>query len=438
MSIGGAIRRNVYWTVDFFSGQKVGKHYIDIKRILSDAELGKKAQQEYINNLLNYAVENSEYYKLYKGKTINEFPVVNKNIMLEHYDEIRVDVAVIPEQETEKIHVQRTSGSTGTPFAILQDSRKRYRRIAELKVFGEIAGYKSHEKLGQCRVWTRWQNKSRWQSFKENILAINVSKMDEETVSKLCDTVKKKKVVALLGYANWFDQVVEYLQKHNDIKLPSLKVIFTGSEMLKENTRIKIKELIGCEVAERYSNEEQGILGQQRIKTDDLSYYLNHASYYFEILKFSSDEPAEYGELGRIVITDLFNYAFPMIRYDTGDTGIMEKANAYSNGFPYISKLYGRRLDLIYDTKGKPVQPMSLARVLKNFPGIIQWQFIQKEEKSYLVKFNFSEEKDVSLCVEQLKQILGDDSDISVEYVDEIPILASGKRKPVINEWKKV
>lgn len=423
---------------DFFHGKKVGKHYRDIKYILKDAAYGKKIQDRYVNDLLNYATDHAEFYKPYRGKKINEFPVVNKNILVSNYDEIKMDASVIPEQETKEIHVQRTSGSTGMPFAVLQDSRKRYRRVAELKVFGEIAGYKTHEKLAQCRVWTKWQTKGKWQSFKENIIPINVNKMDEEIVRNLCNVVRKKKVVALLGYANWFDQVAEYLEKHPNIKLSSLKVIFTGSEMLKETTKIKLKKLIGCEVVERYSNEENGILGQQRIKSDDTGYYLNHACYYFEILKFDSDEPAEYGELGRIVITDLFNYAFPMIRYDTGDTGIMERPNEYSNGFPYISQLFGRRLDLIYDTQGNPVQPMALARVLKNFPGIIQWQFVQKEEKGYLVKFNFKKESDVSLCVEQLKEILGNDSEIEVEYVDEIPILDSGKRKPVINEWKKI
>lgn len=37
----------------------------------------------------------------------------------------------------------------------------------------------------------------------------------------------------------------------------------------------------------------------------------------------NSDEPAEPGELGRLVVTDYYNKTFPMVRYDTGDTGIM-------------------------------------------------------------------------------------------------------------------
>ena len=41
------------------------------------------------------------------------------------------------------------------------------------------------------------------------------------------------------------------------------------------------------------------------------------------VLKLDSDEPAEPGELGRIVVTDYYNKTFPMVRYDTGDTGKM-------------------------------------------------------------------------------------------------------------------
>lgn len=43
----------------------------------------------------------------------------------------------------------------------------------------------------------------------------------------------------------------------------------------------------------------------------DEGYRIDTETYYYEILKMDSDEPAEPGELGRIVITDLFNYAFP-------------------------------------------------------------------------------------------------------------------------------
>ena len=435
MSLGGFVRRKIYWTNDLLHGSPVGKHYREIKKILSDEKEGKKFQSEALKKLLHYSSKNCPFYALYDPDDIKSFPIVDKNVLIENRERVAVSADRIPEQKTKQIYIQRTSGSTGTPFAVPADTRKRNRRIAELKYFGTIAGYNSHEKLGQCRVWTKWHNKSKKQQFMENILAINISKMDDEIVKNLIEIVKREKIVALLGYANWFDQVASYLAK-NPIQLPSLKVIFTGSEMLKDKTRSELKRLIGCNVVERYSNEEQGILGQQSIH-GGTEYFLNHASYYFEILKLDSDEPAEYGELGRIVVTDLYNYAFPLIRYDTGDTAIAEAGNELSNNWMYISKLYGRRLDLIFDAKGNPVQPMALARVLKNLKGIIQWQFIQTDEKEYKIRLNMEEKVSTNGCMNELKELLGNEAHISVELVKEIPILASGKRKPVLQEWKK-
>ena len=53
-------------------------------------------------------------------------------------------------------------------------------------------------------------------------------------------------------------------------------------------------------------------------------FIINNASYHIKFLKLDSDENADIGELSRIVVTDLFNYATPMIRHDTGDLAIVE------------------------------------------------------------------------------------------------------------------
>ena len=230
---------------------------------------------------------------------------------------------------------------------------------------------------------------------------------------------------------------MDYLEsgKGNPKDFRSVKVMISSSESLNEYTRKKMMDLAGVPIVECYADEEAGVLAQQKL--DDTNYYLNHASYYFEILKMDSDEPAEYGELGRIIITDLYNYAFPLIRYDTGDTAILVKGNDISHGWDYISQLYGRRFDLIYDTHGNPTHPMNFARVLKNLPGIVQWQFIQKNEKIYVLKLNYKENLELENLIKEIKEIVGDDADVSIERVNDIPVLASGKRKPVICEWEK-
>lgn len=437
MSFDGFCKRTLYWTNDFLHGKKVRKHYDQIKKAMSDCSIGKAIQQENLKNLLSHAVSCSEFYKSYKGRTLNEFPIVNKSILIENYDAITVPVEKIPEQETEKVHIQKTSGSTGTPFAVYQDSRKRHRRVAELKYFGECVGFKSHERLAQCRIWTNWQSKTKSQSFKENIFPINVSKMDDNTLTELCRTVSENKIVAVRAYASWYDNLLEYFESgKGDIKaFSSVNVMFSTSETINSETKRIFKEKYRIPIVECYADEEAGIMAHQMRDSD--IFLLNHASYIFEILRLDSDEPAEYGELGRIVITDLFNYAFPLIRYDTGDTAILQKGSKKTNGWDYFEKLYGRRLDLVYDVNGNPTHPMNFARVLKNLPGIAQWQFIQKDRTVYILRINKKNDFDEENTLSEVKKIIGDSAVLSIEYVDEIPVLASGKRKPVICEWKK-
>ncbi|MCM1006790.1 MAG: hypothetical protein NC485_02485 [Ruminococcus flavefaciens] len=437
MSFDGFCKRTFYWVNDWIHGKKVRKHLDEIKKVMADSETGNMIQSNSLKNLLEYATRYSDFYKSYKGKQLKEFPIVNKTKLMENYESIVVPVSNIPEQESENVHIQKTSGSTGTPFAIYQDSRKRHRRVAELKYFGEMVGFKSHERLAQCRIWTNWQSKTKSQSFKENIFPINVSKMDDETLSELCSTVAKNKIVAIRAYASWYDNLLEYfLSGKGDITLlKTIKVMFSTSEALNVVTKEQFMKKWNIPIVECYADEEAGIMAHQFV--DNNIFHLNHASYIFEILKLDSDEPAKYGEIGRIVITDLYNYAFPLIRYDTGDTAILQKGNEKTNGWDYFEKLYGRRLDLIYDTKGNPTHPMSFARILKNLPGISQWQFIQKDKLVYELRINPKEDFDEERTLSEVLSVIGKDADLTIKYVDEIPVLASGKRKPVICEWKR-
>jgi phenylacetate-CoA ligase len=194
-----------------------------------------------------------------------------------------------------------------------------------------------------------------------------------------------------------------------------------------------IKVVFGekCNVVSRYSNQEMGILGQDSYINS--GFKLNHGSYYFECLKMNSDERAEEGEVGRIVITDLFNYAFPLIRYDTGDTGIMVYND---NNWPIIKEIYGKQRDLIYNTKGEPVSPVTLSVYMWIVKGIKQWQFIQEKKNEYCLKLNGVPDDSIDVVIRELKKVLGEDAKIIVKYVNEIPILDSNKRRNTVCNLK--
>ena len=263
--------------------------------------------------------------------------------------------------------------------------------------------------------------------------------LNETNLEMLCETIRNVRAKCLRGYASSFDLLARYAGEHR-LKLPSVKIIIAGSETLFDSTRELVEKNLGCPIISQYANEENGILAQERVGDNERRFFLNESGYFFEVLKFDSDEPAEYGELGRLVITDLFNYAFPIIRYDNGDNCVMKLDEITQR--PYISNLYGRRLDMIYNTQGEPIFPMALARILKNYEMIRQWQFVQKTSVHYVLKLAVNnksglEETSSNEILTLLKVLLGNDSDISIEYVDDIPVLNSGKRKSVVNLWKR-
>ena len=386
MNLKATYLRLRFWLLDWINGSPIRKPYKEIKYLSEHAEsVGNMLRAEKLNSLLDHASQHTAFYQGY-SKNLCDYPVMNKSMYIENYDAISVDAQYLPWQKG-KLHIQTTSGSTGTPFAIPQDSRKRERRVAELKYFGKIVGFRSHDKLIHLRAWNKWQQKTSKQIKKENIIPFDISDMGDSRMKELCDLIAKEKAICLRGYASSFDCLAKYV-KINQISVPSLKVIIAGSEALHDDTRRLVKDRLQCEIISQYANEECGILAQERIPTQDIDnvMYLNHASYFFEILKLDSDSPADYGELGRVVITDLHNYAFPIIRYDTGDVGVMLPPDKYSNGYPILSKLYGRRMDVCYTPTGKPVSPMAIGRIMKHFNDVKQWQFVQVDRGGVFIE----------------------------------------------------
>ena len=442
MDLNALFLRYRFWLLDLTKGSPVRKQYNEVKYIDTHS---KEACTPLINSklhsLLEYAHENCPFYSKIASFDLKDYPVMNKMSLIENMSQIRVKDEVIPGQQGE-VHVQRTSGSTGVPLAVAQDTLKRQRRIAELKYFGKIVGFTTHDKLVHLRTWNKWQNKTSKQIKTENIIPFDINKFGPEELEELCNILVNEKVVCIRGYSTTISNLACYIKNSSkNWVFPHLKIIIAGGEALYDEVRQLVKDTLRCEIISQYADEECGILAQERIPTMDKDnvMYFNNSSYIFEVLKLESDEPVKYGEVGRIVITDLHNYACPMIRYDCGDTCVLGAPNEYSNGYPIIEKLYGRRFDLTYSTDGKAISPLTYGRTLKNFDSVAQWQFVQLDEKKYELRLMLKKDCAIDSLNEANKlfqDILGEDADFRMIEVNDIPVLASGKRKPVINEWK--
>lgn len=430
------LRRRLFWFLDGLKGNTVKNHLKDISSILEDFNSNESVERrgKILKDLLVHSVCTTSFYKPFANfKGIEDFPVISKMDIRNDYDELISKT--FADQATFEM---ATSGTTGIPFIIKQDKNKKYRNTADTFYFGKKGGYEIGDRLYYVRKWVAETKRSKLGLLFTNIEQINVTDFSKPFLKNITEKMSQdRSKKALLGYSSGLKDICSYMQTEKVSPVRHrFSSIITMAEALSDSTRENLEKYFGAPVVSRYSNSENGIFAQQLIGGGK-DYHINWASYYVEILNLENDQPVKEGQLGRIVITDLFNWCMPMIRYDTGDLGILDKTNKIWNGAPTLSSIEGRKMDVIYNTTGYPLSPY-VAFEMEYFTELKQFQLIQEGEKEYTAKLNLEGVfKNQDKLIKRLKKYLGEDAIISFEYVDEFPQLASGKRRLTINNFKR-
>lgn len=412
------------------------KAYMDVKLSASHSEKGKIRRLRLLDHILDFARHNIDYYKNKPVYTLDTFPVIDKSIILADKNAFLTPINKIPGQKG-PLHIQKTSGSTGTPFETPQDSLCRLRRVATIKYENDLIGFRSCEPLLHIRSGSHY-----WSGFadrfdsKSNIVYFDNSCLDENRINKIIEAIERYKIKFIRSYMTSIDFITRHVMENN-VNLKSKPFFISVGESLPEYLRARVNHKLGCHIISHYGNEENGIFGSSEIDGPGSYIRLNRCSHLIEVLKENSDEPTSDGEPGRVVVTDLSNHAMPMIRYDTGDIAIAGERDEH--GFATtLSNLMGRRNDIIRDTDGNSIDFFnSMPSCIFNNENIRQFQFIQKNKKSYSLILNKVNGKNINepLIIDNIKSILGDKAIINIEYNEDIPVLSSGKRKIVINEY---
>ncbi|MFY0714750.1 phenylacetate--CoA ligase family protein [Seonamhaeicola sp. NFXS20] len=411
----------LYKILDLVKKNK-NNHYKEIKSLV---EKGTNNAPQ-LKALLKHACTSTIFYNKFDYKKgIKAFPVINKNIIKTNYSSFQST-----KFKNAKNRIVATSGSTGIPFKVHQNLIKILRNTADNLYFSELAGYNLGNKLYYFRMWNAFEKKGVIERWAMNIIPIDVFELTDNFFSSFLKKIQSNKSPkSWIGYASSFETMCKYLEKNEKEPINcNLKSVIAISESLSPYTKQTLKKYFNVNAVSRYSNVENGIIAQQLLGT---SYFvLNTASYYVEILDINSDKPVELGQKGRIVITDLYNFSIPMIRYDTGDIGVMKIVD----NKPVLTSIEGRKIDAITNTKGEIIAN-NIMLLLNNYHELNQCQLIQKNNKIYVFKINIDGEfKNERKFINDFKTYLGEDAIIKLEYVDEIPLLASGKRRVMVNE----
>lgn len=440
MTILEFCRNQAFWAMDALRGGKVRKALKILKKcedgIWTDEEVADY-QTDALGKLMMHCMNTVPFYRDLRTLDLKEWPVLNKSKIKEQ-QELFMSSAF----KKEALFKMSTSGSTGTPFTSYQDVGKKRHVNAEVLYYNGKTGYEIGKKIIYFRSIVGEVSKSRLQQFMQNIVLVDCNDLSDEKISKNLEIISRETKdcsAMMMGYCSTLDAFRKYFDKYGYDKAEGCNItgIVGGSEMFQDVTRDGVEKAFKCKGYSRYANEENGFIGQD---DEERNVFIpNRADYIVEILKIDSDERAEEGEVGRVVITDLYNYAMPMVRYDTGDVGAWVTTTHNGKQRKAIGKFGGRVVDMIFDCNGNLISPHAITNAMWEHQCMRQFQFIQKNTNEYVVKINPIDgvAPNAHAIIATIKKYVGNDANVDFEIVDEIPVLASGKRRYIVNEMMK-
>jgi phenylacetate-CoA ligase len=230
---------------------------------------------------------------------------------------------------------------------------------------------------------------------------------------------------------------LQILARHclaHGITLPTLKGVRSSGEVLSDEARAACRQAWGVEVADMYSAVETGYLAIQCPEAGRL-----HAQSESALIEVLNDEgrPCAPGEIGRVVVTPLHNFAMPLIRYAIGDLAEVGDACACRRTLPALARVLGRVRDAVTLPDGTRRYPYYGNKAIAEIPAIVQHQLVQKSRDA--IEVRLVARAPLSAAQEDglrraLATALGHPFDVAIVYVDAIERSLSGKFVEFLSE----
>lgn len=181
----------------------------------------------------------------------------------------------------------------------------------------------------------------------------------------------------ILAHPSNLDAITNYC-RDNAIAIPSIKSVRTIGETLWPHVREEAARVFNAVVTDCYSSQEIGYLA---LECPESRLYHTMEPVIVELLDDAGNEVRE-GEIGRVVVTDLHNFATPLIRYDLGDYAERGGACPCGRGLPTLARVMGRQRNLIVLPDGRRHWPIAGFQKVRAVAPVKQFQFIQETRES--------------------------------------------------------
>ncbi|WP_130863969.1 phenylacetate--CoA ligase family protein [Bacilliculturomica massiliensis] len=445
------IEHILYPAMEKKKGNRIRTYLEELKQSQSRSrEELMREQEEKLGSLLLFSIHNVEAYKGLSGDGALEelirrdpraallrFPVLPKQVFKADPDRYLADGA-----DRASLIPNTTGGSSGEPthFYIDRVTVEHFEaaRWRGLSWSGITPGSRSVMIWGNPFELSKAEEKSyyRKEKYLKNRIMIPAYGLKPQAMAEYIKTIEDYRPEYFYGYASALAVFARLMLEQGRRLSFTPKAVVSTSESLFPFQRELIGKAFGCAVINEYGARDGGILAYE-CPCGRLHITCENAL--VEVVDQKTLEPAPAGQPGLILVTDLNNYSMPRLRYALGDTvTLSDETCPCGMELPVMNSVEGREDDTFVTTEGGFVHGVAFNNIIKRSLGVTKFQIVQfapdRAELS-LVTGEGGEPEGFAGIMEDIRALLPG-TEISVKYVEDIPVTASGKYRYAIRKFE--
>lgn len=401
-------------------------------------------QEAALGTMLRFACEQVPAYSRYRGlverlrpmEALRGFPLLDKvQLQADLQNYLPKDLHRIPHYECTtggtsgnqlQFYVDDESQAVETAFMHRQWARLGYTPRCRKATFRGV-------EFGRLRPGVFWQANPVY-----NELQFSPYHMNEATLGRYWDKLFRFRPSFLHGYPSAIALLAEFALRHEiATERLQLRAILLGSEGMLPGQRELMEEALHARVYTWYGHSERVILAGECERSHAYHHFPDYGV--MEMLDEQGEAVEPGGPLGELVGTGLLNRSLPLIRYRTGDwarklTWRCECGRAFDR----IEDVQGRwEQEYVVGKSGSKISLAALNMHGRCFENVARYQYYQCEtgrmELRLMVSDRFDDGDETRLR-EALLRKTGDELDVVLRIVDDIPLTARGKLQRLIQK----
>lgn len=219
--------------------------------------------------------------------------------------------------------------------------------------------------------------------------------------------------------------------------LARLRQVETLAEVVPPDLRRLCREAWGVPVVDMYSTREVGYVAFQC--PDHEHYHVQAEGILVEVLD-GNDQPCRPGEIGRVVVTPLHNFAMPLVRYELGDYAQVGEQCPCGRGLQVLTRVLGRKQNMLRKPNGDELWPLLSSPDIGSMASIApirRYQIAQTALDALVLRIVAARPLDPderAALSEWTRRKFGPEYRIDVTEHDDLPLGPGGKFQDVVNE----